>query len=116
MICNPIFIGLGNISKLVGVLLIANLLVVTLRFRYHCSWCCPSCFMPYPIRTPVADDLCNLLLAAQGINRHNAVLEHQHLEQVLNGHNLIGVVVRPALAQDQAPVGIVGTTGGLAVH
>ena len=72
--------------------------------------------MPYPIRTPVADGLRNLLLTAQGINHHNAALKHQHLEQVLNGRNLVGVVVHLALAQDQVPIGKVGTTGGLAVH
>ena len=41
LFCNPVFIGLDNVSKLVGVLLIANLLVVTPptspQFRYHCS-------------------------------------------------------------------------------
>ena len=115
LICNAVFIGLGNGSKLLGGLLIANLLVVTPptspRLRYHCSWCWPSCFVPYHIRTPIADGLRDLLLVSQGINRHNTVLE-----QVRNGRNLVGVVVRPALAQDQAPVGIVGTTGGLAVH
>ena len=50
------------------------------------------------VGAPVADGLCNPLLAAHGVHGHDATLQRQRLEQCRDGRNLVGPVVHLALA------------------